>query len=194
MSKIPLFPLELVLLPYENLPLHIFEPRYKAMVRNAIEKDIPFGIILREGKRFFSKGCTVKVTKVFKEYQNGEYDIMVKGLERFDVINTEMDGDTVIGQVKYLPLQTESEPDLLVQLQDSYLKVLLRFEIDSDLETHLKKKISYEFLQGLQLPISLKKNLIDIDSETERIRFINDIFQSILKQPFKSGNGNLPEA
>lgn len=194
MSKIPLFPLELVLLPYENLPLHIFEPRYKAMVRNAIEKDIPFGIILREGKGFFSKGCTVKVTKVFKEYQNGEYDIMVKGLERFDVINTEMDGDTVIGQVKYLPLQKESEPDLLVQLQDSYLKVLLRFKIDSDLETHLKKKISYEFLQGLQLPISLKKNLIDIDSETERIRFINDIFQSILKQPFKSGNGNLPEA
>ena len=194
MSKIPLFPLELVLLPYENLPLHIFEPRYKAMVRNAIEKDIPFGIILREGKGVFSKGCTVKVTKVFKEYQNGEYDIMVKGLERFDVINTEMDGDTVIGQVKYLPLQKESEPDLLVQLQDSYLKVLLRFEIDSDLETHLKKKISYEFLQGLQLPITLKKNLIDIDSETERIRFINDIFQSILKQPFKSGNRNLPEA
>ena len=194
MSKIPLFPLELVLLPYENLPLHIFEPRYKAMVRNAIEKDISFGIILREGKGIFSKGCTVKITKVFKEYQNGEYDIMVKGLERFDVINTEMDGDTVIGQVKYLPLQKESEPDLLVQLQDSYLKVLLRFEIDSDLETHLKKKISYEFLQGLQLPITLKKNLIDIDSETERIRFINDIFQSILKQPFKSGNGNLPEA
>ena len=194
MSKIPLFPLELVLLPYENLPLHIFEPRYKAMVRNAIEKDIPFGIILREGKGICLKGCTVKVTNVFKKYQNGEYDIMVKGLERFDVINTEMDGDTVIGQVKYLPLQTESEPDLLVQLQDSYLKVLLRFEIDSDLETHLKKKISYEFLQGLQLPISLKKNLIDIDSETERIRFINDIFQSILKQPFKSGNGNLPEA
>ena len=194
MSKIPLFPLELVLLPYENLPLHIFEPRYKAMVRNAIEKDISFGIILREGKGIFSKGCTVKITKVFKEYQNGEYDIMVKGLERFDVINTEMDGDTVIGQVKYLPLQKESEPDLLVQLQDSYLKVLLRFEIDSDLETHLKKKISYEFLQGLQLPITLKKNLIDIDSETERIRFINDIFQSILKQPFKSGNRNLPEA
>ena len=194
MSKIPLFLLELVLLPYENLPLHIFEPRYKAMVRNAIEKDILFGIILREGKGIFSKGCTVKVTKVFKEYQNGEYDIMVKGLERFDLIKTEMDGDTVIGQVKYLPLQMESAPDLLVQLQDSYLKVLLRFKIDSDLESHLKKKISYEFLQGLQLPISLKKNLIDIESETERIRFIYDIFQTILKQPFNSGNENLPEA
>jgi len=194
MYKIPLFPLELVLLPYENLPLHIFEPRYKAMVRNAIEKDIPFGIILREGEGVFSKGCTVKVIKVFKEYQNGEYDIMVEGLERFDLIKTEMDGDTVIGQVKYLPLQTESEPDLLVQLQDSYLKVLLRFKIDSDLETHLKKKISYEFLQGLQLPIPLKKKLIDIDSETERLRFIYDIFQTILKQPFNSGNGNLPEA
>ena len=90
MYKIPLFPLELVLLPYENLPLHIFEPRYKTMVRNAIEKDIPFGIILREGKGVFSKGCTVKVIKVFKEYRNGEYDIMVEGLERFDLIKTEI--------------------------------------------------------------------------------------------------------
>ena len=54
-SKLPLFPLELVLLPYEMLPLHIFEPRYKAMVKNAIEDDIPFGIILKEGKNIFSK-------------------------------------------------------------------------------------------------------------------------------------------
>ena len=76
-SKLPLFPLGLVLLPYEMLPLHIFEPRYKAMVKNAIEDDIPFGIILKEGKDIFSKGCKVKITKNFKKHETGEYDIQI---------------------------------------------------------------------------------------------------------------------
>ncbi len=66
MLKLPLFPLNLVLLPYENLPLHIFEPRYKQMVKNAIEEDKPFGIILKQGKEVFYKGCEVKVTKYSK--------------------------------------------------------------------------------------------------------------------------------
>ena len=60
MLNLPLFPLNLVLLPYENLPLHIFEPRYKQMVKNAIEENKPFGIILKQGEEVFYKGCEVK--------------------------------------------------------------------------------------------------------------------------------------
>ena len=64
MISLPLFPLNLVLLPYELLPLHIFEPRYKKMVRDHIEKDKPFGIILNEDNVVCTKGCRVKVQKV----------------------------------------------------------------------------------------------------------------------------------
>ena len=193
-SKLPLFPLELVLLPYEKLPLHIFEPRYKTMVKNAIEDDIAFGIVLKEGEEVFPKGCKVKVTKVFKEYESGEYDIMVEGLDRFDVIGTEMVEDTVIGEIKYIPMNLDADQFLVQELQDSYLKVILRFGIKSDLEAHMNKKISYEFLQGLQLPTSLKKDLIDMDSEPSRLSFINTIFNNVLSQPFKTENDNLPEA
>ena len=193
-SKLPLFPLELVLLPYEKLPLHIFEPRYKTMVKNAIEDDIAFGIVLKEGEEVFPKGCKVKVTKVFKEYESGEYDIMVEGLDRFDVIGTEMVGDTVIGEIQYIPMNLDADQFLVQELQDSYLKVILRFGIKSDLEAHMNKKISYEFLQGLQLPTSLKKDLIDMDSELNRLSFINTIFNNVLSQPFKTENDNLPEA
>ena len=193
-SKLPLFPLELVLLPYEMLPLHIFEPRYKAMVKNAIEDDIPFGIILKEGKNIFSKGCKVKITKIFKKYETGEYDIIVKGLDIFNVIGTEMEGDTIIGNIKYIPMNLGADQLLIKELQDSYLKVILRFGIDSDLESHMNKKISYEFLQGIQLPISIKKDLIDMDSEPNRLVFINTIFNNVLTQPLKPENRNIPEA
>jgi hypothetical protein len=193
-SKLPLFPLELVLLPYETLPLHIFEPRYKAMVKNSIEDDMPFGIVLKEGDELFPKGCKVKVTKVFKEYDSGKYDIMVKGLDCFDVIGTEMIGDTVIGKIQYIPMNLDADQLLIQELQDSYLKVILRFGIKSDLEVHMNKKISFEFLQGLQLPVSIKKDLIEMDSELSRLAFINTIFNNILSQPFKSENGHIPEA
>ena len=93
MTRLPLFPLNLVLLPFEYLPLHIFEPRYKTMIKSAIEEDRPFGIILSEGNGVFSKGVKVSVKKVFKEYENGEYDILVRGNEIFKVKNTKITGE-----------------------------------------------------------------------------------------------------
>ena len=194
MSKLPLFPLELVLLPYESLPLHIFEPRYKKMVKSSIEEDKPFGIILKQGKKVFYKGCRVKVTKVFKEYQNGEYDILVKGTELFDVISTKMDGDTMVGEVEYITIETDIDKIRFQELQDTYLKVLLRFGVNTDLEIHMGKKISYEFLQGIQLPISIKKDIIEINNESERLLFINKIFHNILQTDIQTDNKQKPEA
>ena len=88
MDILPLFPLKLVLLPYEILPLHIFEPRYKQMVKNAIENKQPFGIVLKDEEGVYDRGCRVEVTKILQEYPNGDYDIIVKGIERFKVLST----------------------------------------------------------------------------------------------------------
>ena len=194
MSRLPLFPLELVLLPYESLPLHIFEPRYKKMVKRFLDDDKPFGIILKQGGQIFDKGCRVIVTKVFKEYQSGEYDILVKGTDLFDVIRTEMDGDTMIGEVEYLAIGADTNEIHIQELQDTYLKVLLRFGVDTDLEVHMNKKISYEFLQGLELPVPIKKDILEINEESERLLFINKIFQRILEKEISPQNGQKPEA
>jgi len=194
MLELPLFPLDLILLPYEYLPLHIFEPRYKKMIKNAIDNNTPFGIILSQDDGVFSKGVKVCVTEVFKEYKNGEYDILVKGQELFEVIGTEMDGDTVIGKIDYVPIEASLEDLQFQKFQDSYLKVLMKFGVDQDLNIHMNKKISYEFLQGIQLPLPLKKELIKIDDETDRLMFINNIFHNILKAETEYFNGNMPKA
>jgi len=194
MQSLPLFPLNLVLLPYEYLPLHIFEQRYKIMVKESIEKDLPFGIILSEGDGVYSKGCCVKVSEVYREYQNGEYDILVKGVERFKVFKTKLDGDTVIGEIEYIPLEKDINSVLVDKLQNSYLKILLNYGINTDLEVHMEKKISYEFLQSFQMPLSIKKDLISIDSENKRLNFINDIFTDILDKGIKPAENLIPEA
>ena len=183
MSKLPLFPLNLVLLPYELLPLHIFEERYKKMVKDSIENDHPFGIILNDEKGLFSKGCKVKVAKVYKKYENGEYDILVEGADLFTVLNTNVYQDTVIGEVEY-PIDSQS-PDysLIKKIQDSYLQVIIQYGIDNNLDYYMSKKISYEFLSGIQLPLEAKKVLIELEAETDRLRFIHKIFKNILKNP-----------
>tara|TARA_B100001250_G_C19760240_1_gene772073 strand:+ start:135 stop:629 length:495 start_codon:yes stop_codon:yes gene_type:complete len=164
------------------------------MIKNAIEHNNPFGIILSEGEGVFSKGVKVCVKEVFKKYSNGEYDILVEGEEVFKVKGIEIDGDTVMGDVEFLPIQTGMEGPQFQKFQESYLKILLKFGVDKDFELHMKKKISFEFLQGLQLPLVLKKEIISINDEVNRLEFIKSIFNNILEVNSKSPSGSLPQA
>mgnify|MGYP001235858964 CR=1 FL=1 len=164
------------------------------MIRNAINEKIAFGIILSEDQEVFSKGVKVTVDKVYKEYENGEYDILVKGQELFHVISTKVEEETVVGNVEYVPISTVSDNSEFQSFQDAYLKILLKFGIDKDFDLHMNKKISYEFLQGIQLPLNIKKELITISDEIERLRFIKNIFNNILETDADYANGNIPKA
>ena len=194
MPKLPLFPLNLIILPYEYLPLHIFEPRYKIMITNNIEQNSPFGIINRDGKNLYPKGCKVEVSKVYKKYQTGEFDILVRGIENFKIYNTKLDGETIVGEVEYIPISMINDDEMTNLIQDSYLKLLLKFGISNDLDLHLKKKISYEFLQGFQLPLEIKKELILMDNETKGLKLVHKIFKNLLAKDNKNDLSQIPNA
>ncbi len=84
-SRLPLFPLGLVLLPGEPVPLHIFEPRYKEMVRVCLDGDRPFGIVYASPTALAPVGCTVRIRSVATRYDDGRLDIVVVGEDRFRV-------------------------------------------------------------------------------------------------------------
>ena len=69
-------------------------------------------------------------------------------------------------------------------IQDLYLKVLIKVGINNNLEMHMGKQLSYEFLQGFELPLKLKKQLILMDSEIKRLTIIKDIFENIINSDF----------
>lgn len=90
--RLPLFPLNHVLFPQIPLPLHIFEERYKVMVRECIEKEEPFGIVLiQEGSEVgkpakpYSIGCTARIVSV-KELEGGRLELLTVGEERFRLL------------------------------------------------------------------------------------------------------------
>src|SRR5713101_983181 len=78
-DRIPLFPLNVVLLPGAELPLHIFEPRYREMVKNCLEGKSEFGMLLSFHKGVARVGCTAQILDVVRHYHDGRMDILTAG-------------------------------------------------------------------------------------------------------------------
>jgi hypothetical protein len=83
---IPLFPLSLIVFPGEKLNLHIFEPRYKELIRDCHKNGKPFGIPAVINDKVGDFGCTVEISEISKEYEDGRMDIKTKGLRVFKVL------------------------------------------------------------------------------------------------------------
>jgi len=193
-EQIPLFPLELVLLPYEKLPLHIFEPRYKKMIFNAINYKKPFGIVLKDSNNIYKIGCIAKVSKVLKTFPDGKYDIIVTGINRFEISNTFLEDQTIIGKVNMITDEKINNEKLINEIHENYLKLLLKIGNTNFMDQDLKKKISYEFIQNILLPVNIKKQLISNNNEKDRINIINKIFIKILSLPIDDMNGLIAKA
>src|SRR5512147_2724487 len=89
---LPLFPLNTVLCPGIALPLHVFEERYRAMVRHCLESSSPFGVVLiREGREVgtgmisFTGIGTIAEIRDAGSYEDGRYDLLVVGTRRFEI-------------------------------------------------------------------------------------------------------------
>jgi Lon protease-like protein len=83
---LPLFPLQVVLLPGTQLPLHIFEDRYKQMIGEVLRDKLEFGVVLASEKGLVNTGCTASVDRVLKEYADGRLDILTRGRRRFEIL------------------------------------------------------------------------------------------------------------
>jgi len=83
---LPLFPLQVVLLPGAELPLHIFEDRYKEMMREVIRDRLEFGVVLANDKGIVNTGCTATVDQVLRQYPDGRMDLLTRGRRRFEIV------------------------------------------------------------------------------------------------------------
>ena len=104
---IPLFPLGLVLLPHMDLPLHIFEERYKIMITECLENHRAFGIVFFDGADIQTIGCTASIASVVKRYYDGRMDILTRGEKRF--IIKHMDESRPYLQARVLFFDDEAE-------------------------------------------------------------------------------------
>ena len=193
MIKIPLFPLNIVVLPFEKVPLHIFEPRYKKMIKESIENDTPFGIVLNNNGSIDNIGCSLSVTKIIKQYKTGEYDLIATGNKCFQVLDKVKKEDLWIGDIEYMDTPIIENDKILKLVQNKYLELLIKLGKDENLEIYLEREISFQFLIGITLPLDLKRNILLLENESERLLYINDLFDKVLSQPIHKQENDPPK-
>ncbi len=190
MDNIPLFPLNIVAVPKERIPLHIFEPRYKQMIKDSIKTGDPFGIVLKDDKGVKSIGCSVKIIRVLNEHPTGEYDIIVQGLQCFRIKEkTQENNQLWIGKVTYLEDNESASADLLDKTRDQYLHILLKLGLNEDMERHMSKSRSFDFIEFINLPNKIKQQLIETNDENQRLEIINRIFTGVMTMVSFGTNG-----
>jgi hypothetical protein len=101
-TQIPLFPLDVVLLPNMPLPLHIFEPRYKTMVRRCLDEKLEFGMILAANQSVASVGCSAEIIRKVRDYPDGRMDILTEGRAIFHLDELLDEKEYYEGRVEYL--------------------------------------------------------------------------------------------
>lgn len=100
-ALLPLFPLDLVLLPGEVVPLHIFEPRYRKMISSAHDNHEEFGIVRRVDKNLERVGCAAKVQEVTERLEDGRFNIRAIGTRRFVLHSLDSSGECLHGVVDF---------------------------------------------------------------------------------------------
>lgn len=168
---LPLFPLQVVLLPGAELPLHIFEDRYKEMIGEVVRDRLEFGVILASEKGIVNTGCTAMIDKVLREYPDGRLDILVRGRRRFEIVMLNDERSFLRGSVEFFDDEEESPvaPESRQRAIDGYSELSKDF---IDLE---EPQLSFRLAQQVS-DLSFRQALLASRSEADRIRQLADFF------------------
>lgn len=170
-ERLPLFPLNVVLLPGEDLPLHIFEPRYRRMVRDCLDGGSPFGMLLALENGVVRVGCTAKIIEVVKRYAGGRMDILTRGQLPFRVVQLFSDEPLLEAQVDYLEDREELANSATKQKLIEVFEVcytLLFHDYPKNLDDDAMEHLSYRVAETLPVDLLLKQQLLELRTETER--------------------------
>jgi Lon protease-like protein len=170
-ERIPLFPLNVVLLPGAELPLHIFEPRYREMVKNCLAEKSEFGMLLSLPKGLARVGCTAEILNVAKRYQDGRMDILTAGRAPFRVVELFQQNPLLEGHVDYLEDREIAPPPRiqreLVELFEA-CHTLIFDDYPKNLEAGAPENLSYLVAAALPMDLLWKQQILELRSEADR--------------------------
>ena len=169
--RLPLFPLNVVLLPGADMPLHIFEPRYRQMVRDCLEAKSPFGMLLALPNGMAGTGCTAEILEVTGRYDDGRCDILPVGREPFRIVELFPEEPLMRGDVDFLEDRPAAvNPRISRELIELYetCHTLIFDDYPRDPAESAEDKISYRIASRLPMDLLWKQRVLELRSEAER--------------------------
>lgn len=179
---LPLFPLQMVLLPGARVPLHIFEERYKEMIGEALRQESEFGIVLATGDGIHKAGCSAVVDRVLKEYDDGRLDIMVAGRRRFEILSLDKGLSLLRGWVEFFDDEDGTEPDAGLRSRvESGLEQLRQAEGEADEPVQPDVPLSFRATHLIR-DLGFRQAMLGARSERERLRRLAEFLPAALEE------------
>jgi Lon protease-like protein len=176
--EIGLFPLQLVLLPTERVPLHIFEPRYKELIGECLEEGLEFGLVLEDEDGRRDVGTQAAVVEVLQVFDDGRMNVVVEGRRRFRLVELTEGREFLTGEVE--PVEDDPDPAPPEEVEAAlgvFRRLVEVAESDVDEPDPAANDLSFELASRVDFGHELKQEILELRSERRRLRRLVEILK-----------------
>ena len=182
-NEFPLFPLGLVALPTEAVPLHIFEMRYRTMIRECADDDAEFGIVWLSDDGLRDIGCACEVERVLEEMEDGRFNVLTRGTRAFRVMERQSHLAYPAGVVQFLADDDEElDEEALEQARSVYADLVKRATDREPDASELDAMDAYGMAATVDFGLDAKQGLLELRSENARLRLVTRLFRAATKR------------
>jgi Lon protease-like protein len=181
--EFPLFPLGLVALPSELIPLHIFEQRYKVMMNECLRDEREFGILWLADDGLREIGCACEIAEVIERMDDGRMNLVARGTRPFRVLERQGHLAYPAGVVEFLDdREGDIDADVAQAAHEAYADLVRRATDRDPTAEELAELDAYAMAATVDFGLDAKQGLLDLRSETARLRLVTRLFRAAIKR------------
>jgi Lon protease-like protein len=179
----PLFPLGIVALPSEPVPLHIFEPRYRTMIEECLESGTEFGIVWASEDGLRQIGCACAIDEVLDRHSDGRMDILTRGTRPFRLVEAHDNLAYPAGTIEWLDDKPEQPDAESIRAAHEIYASLVQQATDIEPEREsVDSMTSYAMAATVDFGLEAKQGLLSLRSENARLRLVTRLLRAALKR------------
>jgi Lon protease-like protein len=179
----PLFPLGLVALPSELIPLHIFEERYKAMIARCLEEESEFGIVWLADDGLREIGCACEIAEVLERMPDGRINLVARGTRVFRIEERQEDLPYPAATVEFLDDGGEEvEPVAAAAAHIAYADLVEQATDRTPALEDIEAMSSYAMAATVEFGLDAKQGLLDLRSESARLKLVARLCRAAIKR------------
>jgi Lon protease-like protein len=177
-TELGLFPLPLVLLPSEHVPLHIFEERYKDLIGECLEDDSEFGLVYADEAGIREIGTRAAVLEVLTRFEDGRLNVVIEGRERFRLLDLTSGRSFQTGGVTPLAdADDPAEPETVLRAEELFGRLRELTASDVEVPPADTPQLSYELAGRVELAADVKLELLAETSERVRLERVCELLE-----------------
>jgi Lon protease-like protein len=179
----PLFPLGIVALPSELIPLHIFEDRYKTMISRCLEEESEFGIVWMADDGLRPIGCACEVAEVLERLPDGRINLVARGTRVFRIESRQEDLPYPAGTVEFLDDRDDlPDPEAAAGAHIAYADLVEQATSKIPAPGEIEAMSAYEMAATVEFGLDAKQGLLDLRSETARMKLVTRLCRAAIKR------------